>query len=145
MARLQSQQIDHWMTGEWFRRLVEHASDAILVLTNERLSYVNPAAVQCMAAQSSDELIGRHIDDVLDPNAIAVLRSANAALREIGEVSVDFEAKIRRCDGATRSVSVVSVLTQWDGGPPIRSSSGTLARRWPPNASRPSSTHSTTG
>src|SRR6478672_7818018 len=54
VARLQSQQIDHWMTGEWYRRLVEHASDAILVLTNERLSYVNPAAVQCMAARSRD-------------------------------------------------------------------------------------------
>jgi diguanylate cyclase (GGDEF)-like protein/PAS domain S-box-containing protein len=117
VARLQSQQIDHWMTGEWYRRLVELAPDAILVLTNERLSYVNPAAVQCMAAQSSDELIGRHINDVLDANAIAVLRSANAALREIGEVSADFEAKIRRRDGATRSVSVVSVLTQWEGRP----------------------------
>jgi diguanylate cyclase (GGDEF)-like protein/PAS domain S-box-containing protein len=117
VARLQSQQIDHWMTGEWYRRLVEHAPDAILVLTNERLSYVNPAAVQCMAARSSDDLIGRHISEVLDPNAIAVMRSANAALREIGDVSADFTATILRRDGATRSVSVVSVLTQWGGRP----------------------------
>ena len=112
VGRLQSQQIDHWMTGKWFRRLVEHAPDAILVLTNERVSYVNPAGVQCMAARSSDEMIGRHIGDVFDSGAIPIMRLATAAPRDIN--------------------------------PPIRSSSVTPAHRGPPNASRPSSTHSMT-
>jgi diguanylate cyclase (GGDEF)-like protein/PAS domain S-box-containing protein len=115
VAGLESQQIDHRMTGEWFRRLVEHAPDAILVLTNERLCYVNAAAVQWMAAQTSDDLIGRHITEVLDPGAIPLMRSANAALREIGEASVAFDAKILRLDGATRTVEAVSVLTLWGG------------------------------
>ena len=60
MARLESQHIDNRMTGEWFRRLIEHAPDAILVLTNERLRYVNAAAVQWMATQNRDDLILRH-------------------------------------------------------------------------------------
>jgi diguanylate cyclase (GGDEF)-like protein/PAS domain S-box-containing protein len=76
---------------------------------------VNAAAVQWIAAQTSDDLLGRHITDILEPAAIAQMRSANAALREIGEVSVAFEARILRLDGAARSVEVVSVSTLWNG------------------------------
>jgi diguanylate cyclase (GGDEF)-like protein/PAS domain S-box-containing protein len=117
VARLESQQIDNRMTGEWFRRLVEHAPDAILVLTNERLRYVNAAAVQWMAAQSSDELIGRHITDILEPDAIPQMRSANAALREIGQSSDAFDVQLLRVDGAMLTVEAVSVSTMWGGEP----------------------------
>ncbi|WP_164478573.1 sensor domain-containing diguanylate cyclase [Mycolicibacterium stellerae] len=105
------------MTGEWFRRLVEHAPDAILVVANERLRYLNAIAVQWMGAQFSDELIGRHITGVLAPDAIPQMRSANAVLREIGEASDPYETQLLRSDGAILTVEAVSVLTLWGGEP----------------------------
>lgn len=116
MARLNSQQIDRHLTGECFRRLVEHAPDAICVLRDERLLYANAAAVRWMAAES-DQLVGRHITDFVNPDAIPLMRAGVAALQAIGESSVAFEAQMLRPDGTTLSVEAVSVLTLWESEP----------------------------
>ena len=116
MAGLDSQQIDRHLTGEFFRRLVEHAPDAICVLRDERLLYANATAVRWMAAES-DQLVGRHITDFVNPDAIPLMRAGVAALQAIGESSVAFEAQMLRSDGTTRSVEAVSVLTLWESEP----------------------------
>ena len=117
MARLDSQQIDRHMTGEWFRRLIEHAPDAVCVLRDERLLYVNAAGVRWMAAETSDQLVGRHVTDFVDPDAIPLMRAGITALHKIGEASAAFEVQLQRLDGTLLSVDAVSVLTLWEREP----------------------------
>jgi len=117
VARLESQQIDHQMTGEWFRRLVDHAPDAICVVKGERLRYVNSAALRWLGADSSDQLVGRHIADVIDPAAMVQMRASIAALGETGEPASAFEARLQCLDGTTRGVEGVVALTVWEREP----------------------------
>jgi diguanylate cyclase (GGDEF)-like protein/PAS domain S-box-containing protein len=117
VARLESQQIDHQTTGELFRRLVDHAPDAICVVTGERLRYVNSAALRWLGADSSDRLVGRHIADFIDPAAMVQMRSSIAALGDIGEPANAFEARLQCLDGTTRGVEGVVALTVWEREP----------------------------
>ena len=109
MARLESQQIDHQTTGEWFRRLVDHAPDAICVRQGERLRYVNGAALRWLGADSSDQLVGRHIADFVDPAAMVQMRASIAALRRHRRIRrVPSRRDCSVLDGTTRGVEAVS-------------------------------------
>jgi diguanylate cyclase (GGDEF)-like protein/PAS domain S-box-containing protein len=117
VARLEGQQIDHRLTGEWLRRLVDHAPDAICVVKGERLRYVNSAALQWIGADSSDQLIGRPIADFIDPAAMAQMQARAATLRDVGDSTTVFEARLQCLDGTTRRVEGVVALTVWEREP----------------------------
>jgi diguanylate cyclase (GGDEF)-like protein/PAS domain S-box-containing protein len=100
-----------------YRQLVDHSPDAICVHEAGRLVYVNPAAVRWMAAQSSDQLVGRPITDFVHPDSLGPMISRIATLRELGDTSEPSEAVFFRFDGTTLVVEAISVLTVWEGRP----------------------------
>ncbi|GGG15555.1 hypothetical protein GCM10007304_32050 [Rhodococcoides trifolii] len=102
---------------ERYRRLVDHSPDAICVHESGRVVYVNPTAVRWMGAQSSDDLVGRSISDVIAPESVAAVVARIATLREEGDASEPSEADLLRLDGQTITVEAVSVRTVWEGRP----------------------------
>ncbi|MGU3431886.1 diguanylate cyclase [Actinomycetes bacterium M1A6_2h] len=102
---------------ERYRRLVDHSPDAICVHESGRVVYVNPTAVRWMGAQSSDELVGRPIAELIAAESIAAVLARISTLRDEGDASNPSEAVLTRLDGGTITVEAVSVRTVWEGRP----------------------------
>ncbi|MDT5132457.1 MAG: hypothetical protein QOE41_1768 [Mycobacterium sp.] len=100
-----------------YRRLVDHSPDAICVHQRGRVVYVNTAAVRWMAAQSTEQLVGRLITEFVHPDSVAPILARIAALRADGDASEPSEATMLRFDGTILAVDAVAVLTTWEGKP----------------------------
>jgi PAS domain S-box-containing protein len=99
-----------------FRALIERAPDAIVVLRDERLVYVNPAGVATLAYDDASELVGREITSLIHPDetARATLRLARLA---DGEAIPATEYRFIRKDGSLVDAEVVSMRLEYDGAP----------------------------
>lgn len=109
--------IDDRASVDSFRTLVEYYPDAIFVLRGERVVYVNAAAVRRMAAETGDDLVGRHVAELLGSDALPTMRARCAVLGKFGDASDSFDAKMLRLDGSTLAVEAVAVLTRWGDEP----------------------------
>ena len=78
---------------ERYRRLVESAPDGILVVEDERIAFVNAAAVDLFGANGPEHLLGRSLFDLLDADSHGA--SANT--------SRSWRAGRRRCRSTRRS------------------------------------------
>lgn len=105
------------LTEDRFRPLIDHSPDAMWVVQDGRLVYVNIAAVRCLGAQTRDQLIGRLVTDFVEARAIPSLWGRIAELQEVGDASEPLTVQILRSDGTTQSGEVVCVLTVWEGAP----------------------------
>lgn len=100
-----------------YLQLLEHSPDALCVHADGRVVYVNPAAVEAIAARSADEIVGRMITDFIHPDHVAPMLARVAALRREGDSSAPAETVMLRIDGSPVDVEAVSVLTCWDAKP----------------------------
>ena len=98
---------------ERYRRLVDASPDGILIVDDDRIAFVNPAAVSLFGAHDAAQVIGRSIVDCLDADGSDGLR--NRLLRaRMGEVA-PFEARIVRPDGTPLDVSVTAAPLPLEG------------------------------
>ena len=98
-----------------YRLLVELSPDAICVHQDGVVTYVNPATVTMVGAESDDQLVGRPIVDFLDQPSLEEVRERIACLTEPGARTAPAEAALRRLDGSQVLVESVSVRTTWEG------------------------------
>jgi len=93
------------------RDLVENIGEGIGVVDREeRFTYVNPAACQIFGMEH-DKLIGRQLNQFLDPQAQKIVDRQSVA-RKKGEKSI-YELEIRRPDSTTRWL-MVTASPQYD-------------------------------
>ncbi|GAA2335382.1 EAL domain-containing protein [Saccharopolyspora halophila] len=97
-----------------YRLLVELSPDAICVHQDGLLTYVNPAAVRLMRAESDEQLLGRPISDFVAEPALRDLRKRVASLTEPGMASEPTEVRLTCVDGDSVLIESVSVRTTWD-------------------------------
>lgn len=103
-----------------WRELVEHTTDAIIILDGRRIVYANSVAAKLIGAASSDELIGRDID------AFLVTADLGRVERRIGHVANGREIpsrrfRIRRLDGAERTMEAHSTSIKFYDHPVVLS------------------------
>lgn len=98
-----------------YRLLVELSPDAICVHQDGVLTYVNPATVQMLKAESDDQLIDRPVTDFIAPGDVPELLRRIQALGEPGATSAPSTAGLLRFDGGWVPVEAVSVRTTWEG------------------------------
>ena len=65
-----------------FRSLIEHAPDAICVIRARRFVYVNSAFAKCLGYDSTDELLGMQVDEVVHPEERASVHGRRTAALE---------------------------------------------------------------
>ena len=58
-----------------YKNLIEKSPDAILIQRNDKVLYVNPAAVKLSGLQTKDDLIGLNIYDFIHPDLKEIVRS----------------------------------------------------------------------
>jgi PAS domain S-box-containing protein len=94
---------------ERYRRLVELSPDALLVHSDGRISFANPAAIRLLGARGPEDLLGLPLERILHPDHRQVVRDG---LQQLTAHQQDFNAfmqqKIVRLDGTAVDVEVAA-------------------------------------
>ncbi len=98
-------------TDERYRRLVESSPDAILISRDNRIVFVNPAAVRLFGASTAEQVLGKSPFDLFHPESHAIIRDRIRRLLA-GETLPLAEEKIVRLDGVVTDVEVNSTRLQ---------------------------------
>ncbi|MDR7555746.1 MAG: PAS domain S-box protein [Armatimonadota bacterium] len=101
---------------EWFRRLADITSTAIVIYQGERVVYANRAA-QVLTGYSFDELLGQRFWDVVHPEFQDLVRDRGLARQRGENVPERYEFKIVCKDGEERWVDFTAGLIDWEGQP----------------------------
>ncbi len=105
---------------ERYRRLVELSPEAIIVHTEGRFVYVNPAAQRLWGASCPEELIGRPILDVVHPNYRNVVGDRIREVQERGSPTPLNEQKHIKLNGEVIDVEVAGMPFVFRGQPAVQ-------------------------
>jgi diguanylate cyclase (GGDEF)-like protein/PAS domain S-box-containing protein len=105
------------LTEDRFQRLVADSPDAICVVQDGRLMYVNATALQWVGVETREQLLRHDLAEFVDADAVLAVCARIAKLTEIGCATEPLEVRVVRLDGLALRVEVVGVLTLWDGEP----------------------------
>jgi PAS domain S-box-containing protein len=100
------------------RRLLERLPEAVVVIREARIGFVNDAAQRLLGATAAD-LLGRPALEIFRPGSLAVNPSRVLALRASGSAPPLIEEKILRADGTIRVVDTMAALIEDRGGSSI--------------------------
>jgi PAS domain S-box-containing protein len=119
---------------ESYRQLVETSPDAIVVSSAGRLVFANPRAVELAGARSEAELLGRPVDEFVEPEHRDEVAQGRAQV-EAGRALQPIWLRLRTLAGESLAVEGVATLTTFGGEPAIlwllrdrREQEATLAR-----------------
>ncbi len=99
-----------------YRRLVELSPDGILISRDDRVVFVNPAAVRLFGASAAQELLGRSPFELFHPESHARIRELIDRQLAAGDPMPGIDERIVRLDGAVTDVAVSgTVLEEGDG------------------------------
>lgn len=94
---------------ERYRKLVELSPEAIIVHGDGKLLYANPAAVRLWGAQSSEDLLGRPVLDMVHPDYREAAQERINSVEKLGASSALTEIKHIRLDGEIIDVEVTGM------------------------------------
>jgi PAS domain S-box-containing protein len=100
---------------ERYRKLVESSPQAIVVYSEGKFTYVNPAATNLWGASSPEELIGRPILDVVDPESHAKVQERVDDILRLQTPSPLTEQRCVRLDGELIDVEVTGIPFNYGG------------------------------
>ncbi len=102
-----------------FRTLIESIPDAILVYRHGLLVYVNPAAVQLLAAGDRQDLLGKPIIDHVHPDDRSALALMSAASHPGEEAAHSRDVSLRGVDGTIIETEVLVINVDFGEGPAV--------------------------
>ena len=102
-------------TEERFRSLVENSPEAIVVQTEGKIVYVNPAMVRLFAASSADDLLGLNALDLFPSEYHETVHRRIHLLNSERKKIPEMEAVIRCLDGSERDIEMQAVPVRYKG------------------------------
>jgi PAS domain S-box-containing protein len=102
-----------------YRRLVELSPDGVFISQDDRIVFVNPAAVRLFGASAAAEILGKSPFELFHPGSHGLIRERVARMMSGGTVP-PAEEKIVRLDGVVTEVEVNSTRLDEPGGPAIQ-------------------------
>ncbi|HEY0408777.1 MAG TPA: HWE histidine kinase domain-containing protein [Candidatus Dormibacteraeota bacterium] len=100
---------------ERYRTLVDTAPDAVFVHQDRTVVLANREAVALFGAEDPAELVGRPVEDLIDPGSLELARARYTRLREPGQRNELAEMRYRRLDGVPFAVEVASAAVPVGG------------------------------
>jgi PAS domain S-box-containing protein len=107
-----------------YRELVEALPDAIFVVREERIVFVNPSAVRLLGAQRREQIVGKDLAEIIHPCSLAAIRSRIRDSYQTGGASPPAEHVLLAVDGSSVEIESTSIHVLWNGSPAIE----TIAR-----------------
>lgn len=93
---------------ERYRSLVELSPDALFVVADKRIVFINSAGVHLLAAANAGQVVGRTIKDILHPDDWAKARERLENLRENGKPVPFLEQRLVQLDGTPVDVEIAA-------------------------------------
>ena len=106
---------------ERYRLLVDNSPDAIVVITDGKFAYVNPATLKTMGAGSVDDLVGKSIYDFIDGEFADTVALRIREMYGVRKPARPEELKVHRLDGSVIEVDVRSTPVKYLGKPSVQS------------------------
>ncbi|HVX95451.1 MAG TPA: PAS domain S-box protein, partial [Polyangia bacterium] len=106
-------------SGQRFRRLIELAPDAVLIMDSQRLVFANPAAARMLRYDSVAELLAADVNELLAPEDEAPMRQRMQEILRTGAALPTREYRTRRRDGSWFMAEVQSTRVEWEGAPAV--------------------------
>lgn len=75
-------------SDERFRNIVEHATDLIFINRDDHIHYINPAGLRLLKASSAEELIGKSVYSLFNPEVHELMAARIASLRKYPSTTV---------------------------------------------------------
>jgi PAS domain S-box-containing protein len=101
---------------ERYRHLLDHAPTAIVVYSEGRLVYVNPAAAALVGASGPEAVIGRPLRDLVHPDDWPVVAARMQETQPVRE-GPQAPARFVRLDGQIIHVEMAALPATFDGRP----------------------------
>ena len=101
------------------RTLVEALPDAILVHSEDKIVFVNPFCVRLLAAAGPEQLLGKDINEVVNPDDLPAIRNRIQECYASGTASPPMESILIACDGSSVEIEAVAIPICWNGAPAI--------------------------
>jgi PAS domain S-box-containing protein len=101
------------------RTLVEALPDAILVHSEDRIVFVNPFCVRLLGAAGPEQLLGKDINEIVNPDDLPAIRNRIQDCYASGTASPPMESVLIACDGSSVEVEAVAIPICWNGAPAI--------------------------
>ena len=96
-----------------YRTLLEHATQAIVVVQRGRFTYCNPRTMK-ITDYELDEILGNPFADFIHPQDVAMVQQKYIQCLAGEEVEL-YEFRILRKNGALRWLEISSIPIEWDG------------------------------
>ena len=98
-----------------YQSLVEYSPDAILVQSEDRLTFANPAAIKLLGAQSANQIIGKSLHDFIEPNHAHDKGHFMEVFQDLEMVKTDPKIeKLVRFDGSRIWVEIIAIPVRYD-------------------------------
>ena len=114
---------------ERYRAMIEWSPEAIAVHRDEKLIYVNAAAVRLFGARSAQGLIGKSILDLIHPDYHEFVRARMKNIAEQGINTPAAEEKFLKLDGTAIDVEIQAAPILYDGKPAVHVSMRDITER----------------
>jgi PAS domain S-box-containing protein len=105
-----------------YRAVVEYSPGGISVAVDNKLVYVNPAAVQLAGARDAADLLGRSVLEFVHEDFREEVQRRRAEIIETGVPTPLFETKLRRPDGRIIDAESMGVPILYGGKPAVLNS-----------------------
>ncbi len=112
-----------------YRDLVDALPDAIFVAREEQIVFVNPAAVRLLGAQRSEQIVGKHLSEIVHPGSLASVRSRMHNSHQNGVAAPPTEHVILALDGSPVEIESASIPITWKGSPALEAIARDIRQR----------------
>ena len=112
-----------------YRDLVEALPDAIFVVAQERVVFVNPSAVKLLGAQRSEQIVGKELSEIVHPGSLESVRSRIRNSCETRVAAPPMEHVLVALDGSPVEIESASIPITWKGSPAIEAIARDIRQR----------------
>ncbi|MBK20337.1 MAG: hypothetical protein CMM52_16015 [Rhodospirillaceae bacterium] len=108
----------HFLKGQnLHRELLEDLPDAVIIHIDERIVFVNPAALRLFGAETDDQLIGKEsLSFIPEEDRALQLERRRTVLNKQNQLDPVEQRRIR-LDGSIVDVETVATYIEWEGAP----------------------------
>lgn len=102
---------------ERYRSLVELSPDALFVLIDERMIFINSAAVKLLGATSAEQLVGRQVKEIVHPEDWKMVREGLRRIIQQAKPAPFREQRLLHLDGTPVDVELAAAPLLFAGKP----------------------------
>ena len=100
-----------------YRALVETLPDAIFVVSEDRIVFVNPSAMKLLGAQRPEQIVGKDCSQIIHPDSLASIRQRIRHSHQTGVAAPPMEHVLIALDGSSVEMESAAIPILWKGLP----------------------------